>query len=72
VKHALLITADGASHNLVGRFVLLTETAGKNKTLSVIDCYENGLQVHDGGIICDSLTEALDEIKETYKKKETT
>jgi hypothetical protein len=72
VNQAILIDAWGTSRLLKGKFVLLTETAGKNPTLSVVECYENGVQADDDGIICDSLTEALDVIEETYEKKETT
>jgi hypothetical protein len=70
VNQAILIDAWGTSRLLKGKFVLLTETAGKNPTLSVVECYENGMQTDGGGVICDTLTEALDVIEEQYEDKE--
>lgn len=66
MKKAILILGDGTTVDLTGRFVLITETAG-TKTLSCIDLYKNGKE-HSVGFICDSLTEALDCIREQVKR----
>lgn len=60
MKHAILITADGETHQITGRFVMLTETNGFPITLSVVNYYRNGRDA--GETICDTTAEALDAI----------